>query len=203
MIQTLIFDLGNVLLFFDHNKMIKQLAARLSLEAGETREIIFNEDRLHRFEKGEINSHHIYEELKAHCSTPCSFEEMAFAASDIFTPNMPLIAALDCIKRQNIRLVLLSNTVDMHIEFVRKRFNILDHFDHLILSYEVGCRKPEPAIYKKALRAAECPKESTLFIDDMQENIDAALAVGIPSYHFVDTQAFLTYLKNKQLVPHV
>lgn len=203
MIQTLIFDLGNVLLFFDHNKMIKQMAACLSMSTSRTSEIIFNKKRLHSFEKGEITSRHIFELLLSKSNSSCSYEEMVEAASDIFTPNMPLIAALASFKKQNIRLVLLSNTVDMHIDFVRKKFNVLDHFDHLILSYEVGCRKPEKAIYLKALEVAQCPKESTLFIDDISENIAAAEKVGIPSYRFVDTNAFLEHLRDKQYVFHV
>ena len=203
MIRTLIFDLGNVLLFFDHTKMINQMAKCLSMDPRRAKEIIFNDVHLHRFEKGEISSKHLFEHLQAQSKSSCDYHELLKAGSDIFTPNTPLIAALPSFKKQKIRLVLLSNTVDMHMDFVLKTFSFLSLFDELVLSYKEGFRKPEEGIYLRALEAARCPKESTLFIDDMKENIEGAEKVGIPSYHFVDTKAFFKHLSKKRLMSHV
>ena len=203
MIQTLIFDLGNVLLFFDHKKMILQMAKCLSMAPHRVKEIIFNHEYLQNYEKGQLSSKDLFDLLQAQTNFSCDYHELIQAASDIFTPNLLLISALPALKKQNIRLVLLSNTVDMHINFVKKKYTLLDHFDKLILSYKEGLRKPEEEIYLRALEAARCPKKSTLFIDDMQENIAGAEKVGLPSYHFVDTKAFLSHLKEKHAVSYV
>ena len=203
MIQTLIFDLGNVLLFFDHKKMIIQMAKCLSIKPHRVKEVIFNHGHLHAYEKGQLTTKDLFDFLQAQSPFSCDYHELIHAASDIFTPNLPLISALPALKNQNVRLVLLSNTVDMHIDFVKKKFTLLDHFDKLILSYKEGCRKPEEAIYLRALEAARCPKEAALFVDDMKENIVAAEKAGLPSYHFVNTKQFLEHLSKKQLELHV
>lgn len=202
MIQTLIFDLGNVLLFFDHKKMIVQMAKCLSMDPHRVKEIIFNDTHLHAYEKGKLSSKDLFDLLQAQTDFSCDYHNLLHSASDIFTPNLPLISLLPSFKKQNKRLVLLSNTVDMHIDFVKKKYTLLDHFDELILSYEVGMRKPEEEIYLRAIEAARCPKESALFIDDMKENIDAAEKVGLPSFHFLDTKQFLEHLSKKQLEIH-
>jgi FMN phosphatase YigB (HAD superfamily) len=54
--------------------------------------------------------------------------------------------------RRQVPLFLLSNTNALHIRAIRRKFNILENMDGLILSFEVGATNPESAIYQYALR---------------------------------------------------
>ncbi len=88
--------------------------------------------------------------------------------------------------RSKYRCFLLSNTNAIHAECYNKRLKEnfgIENLDHLMerafYSHDLGCRKPDPEIYLKALELAGIKAEETMFIDDSQENVDAALKLGI------------------------
>ncbi len=88
---------------------------------------------------------------------------------------MALVPAL----KPRYRLLLLSNTNELHaIQFRRQFADTLAHFDGLILSHEVGLRKPCAGIYMHCHKLADCEPSQCLFIDDLPANIDAARACG-------------------------
>ncbi|MFK4070614.1 HAD family hydrolase [Streptomyces sp. NPDC029674] len=65
---------------------------------------------------------------------------------------------------------------------------LLDIADHLVLSCEVGCAKPDPRIYEIALRRTGAEPARTLFIDDVAENVEAARSLGMAGHvHTVHT----------------
>jgi len=100
------------------------------------------------------------------------------AYCDVFTPNKPVIDILRRAK-SSVRLVLLSNTDVLRFSFIQQRFPEVMIFDSLVLSYEVGLMKPQPQIYQLALQSAEAEPEETVFIDDLEENIRPAEALGM------------------------
>jgi putative hydrolase of the HAD superfamily len=53
-----------------------------------------------------------------------------------------------------------------------------------VLSYEVRALKPGPEIYRAALKKAAAPPASCVFIDDMEENIAGAAALGLNTIHY-------------------
>jgi len=81
--------------------------------------------------------------------------------------------------RPKYRLLLLSNTNDLHArQFVPQFQETLAHFDHLVLSHEVGIRKPDPRVYAHCQRLANSGSEECLFIDDLPTNVAAARECG-------------------------
>ena len=60
--------------------------------------------------------------------------------------------------------------------------SIVEAFDEVILSFEVGLRKPDSAIYREALRRVDVEPDRAVFVDDQQEYCDGAAAIGIPTY---------------------
>ncbi|MEV5978283.1 HAD-IA family hydrolase [Streptomyces sp. NPDC052114] len=76
---------------------------------------------------------------------------------------------------------LVSNTwPDLRRRMTEGR--LLDVADHLVLSCEVGCAKPDPRIYGIALRRTATEPGRTLFVDDVTENVEAARALGIAGH---------------------
>jgi epoxide hydrolase-like predicted phosphatase len=86
--------------------------------------------------------------------------------------------------KPNYRLVLLSNTDVKHFAFIRGEFPEMFFFDEYVLSYEVGLMKPDPRIYEIALEKAKARAGECVFIDDLEENIEAAAKMGIHTIHF-------------------
>jgi HAD superfamily hydrolase (TIGR01509 family) len=52
-------------------------------------------------------------------------------------------------------------------------------FDAIVISGEVGLRKPEPEIYRYTARKLDVPAEECVFIDDFSVNVEGAEAVGM------------------------
>ena len=82
------------------------------------------------------------------------------------------------------RTALLSNTGPELIERVRSQRVTSRYFDAMVVSWEVGCCKPDPAIYRLALARLRIPAEETLFVDDRPPNVVGAQAVGMQALLF-------------------
>ncbi len=64
-------------------------------------------------------------------------------------------------------------------------------FDVIVISGEVGLRKPDPAIFELTLSRLGLPAESCVFIDDLEPNVVGAREVGMHAVHFRDTEQAL------------
>ncbi len=87
---------------------------------------------------------------------------------------------------------LLSNTNPQHIlgDLVNKH-SFFNEIAGAVYSYEVHSRKPEPEIFLKACNMAGCSPDEALFIDDMNENIQAAEKLGFKTVHYTDHSVFI------------
>jgi putative hydrolase of the HAD superfamily len=87
-------------------------------------------------------------------------------------------------REQQGRTALLSNGVPDVMSRVRAARPLPDYFDVVVISYEVGCIKPEARIYELCLSALGVAAASALFVDDKRENLDAAEQLGLQVFHF-------------------
>jgi HAD superfamily hydrolase (TIGR01549 family) len=81
-------------------------------------------------------------------------------------------------------LILVSNTNEAHIDFVRANFRVLDYFDHLVFSYKVGSLKPDREIFEHAIAISGHPPEALFYTDDREENVLAAAQLGMCAHQF-------------------
>lgn len=81
------------------------------------------------------------------------------------------------------RVALLSNDSSVLSQKL-ERLGIVDLFDPLIISANIGYMKPAPEAYFAMLNALQLPAEQTVFIDDMPDNVAGAEAVGIRSIRY-------------------
>ena len=82
------------------------------------------------------------------------------------------------------RTAILSNGVPEIMARVRAERDLGSWFDVVVVSYEVGLCKPDPAIYRACLERLGAPAERTLFVDDRTENLRGAESIGLQTYHF-------------------
>jgi HAD superfamily hydrolase (TIGR01509 family) len=106
-----------------------------------------------------------------------------------FTVNQPMVKAVEALEGR-FKRVLLSNTHDLHVRFLRERLPLLARFDGLVLSCEVGHVKPEPEIYRRALEVAQCAPREAAFFDDVSAYVEGARAVGIRARVFTTVERF-------------
>jgi putative hydrolase of the HAD superfamily len=177
-ITTIVFDFGNVLGFFSHRKAAEQLAVYSPLSADDILQRYLDPRLEDDFETGRMSLPAFRDLVRQRCRVTCGDEQLDLAIADMFTRNDEVCALVPALKPR-YRLVLLSNTNELHVRHFRRQFaDTLQHFDALVFSHEVGLRKPYPEIYTRCCELGACTAAQSLFIDDMAANIDAARARG-------------------------
>jgi putative hydrolase of the HAD superfamily len=139
----------------------------------------WNMDLITAFDKGGIPTREFYERIAKAVDVRMSREEFFAIYNDIFWLNAPVLEVLKRVKLTGSKLLLLSNTDPERFGFVRKKFSRILIFDDTILSCELGLAKPEPGIYREAVRRAGCAVDECVFIDDLPENVEAAVKFGM------------------------
>ncbi|MBU1065317.1 HAD family phosphatase [bacterium] len=200
MIRTIFFDLGNVLVTVNKEFAIRELAKLPGISLPLVRQIADSQLEMD-FEQGLLSIDEYMEKL--YRDYGISEQITVESLIDIWQKPfelMPEVCRLLPVLKTQVKLVLLSNTNDLHIRAVRKKTAILDKFDDLVLSYQVKVRKPDEAIYNKALSVAKSCPEECLFIDDLIENVMAARQVGIRSHQYKTIQELHVFLEESGLV---
>lgn len=87
------------------------------------------------------------------------------------------------LQRRGYRTAMLSDVTQYQAEIIRK-MGYYDLFSPLLLSYEIGVKKPNPEAFRILLKTLNLPASSVLFIDDRTENVEAAKKEGIDSIQF-------------------
>lgn len=87
------------------------------------------------------------------------------------------------IKNRVEHVYLLSNYSKASFEHDREMFGFMEHVDGGVISYQVESVKPEPAIYKALIEKYGINPEEAVFLDDVEENLEAAREWGIQTIH--------------------
>jgi len=194
MLKTVYFDLGNVLVFFSYPKMLEQVAHCTGLDAEKIKRLFFDRNLRETYETGQIDSSELYSVFHSISPRSFSFRDFMHALSDIFIPNTALWPIVERLKKEGIRLVLLSNTSDCHFNRIYSDYPICHLFDHKILSYEVGACKPDPLIFEKALAVSNCSPQECFYTDDIPEYIASARKTGLDGELFTDVPTLCSHL---------
>ncbi|MFI0353821.1 HAD family hydrolase [Actinomadura sp. 9N407] len=108
-----------------------------------------------------------------------------------FHPVEPMYDALRAARASGTRTALLSNSWGN--DYPRDLF--ADLFDAVVISCEVGMRKPDERIFHHAVELVGLPAAECVFIDDIEHNITAAAAVGMKTVHHTDVDTTLGELR--------
>ncbi|MBT2210745.1 HAD family phosphatase [Actinomadura sp. NEAU-AAG7] len=114
-----------------------------------------------------------------------------------FAPVEPMYAALRTVRAAGSRVALLSNSWGN--DYPRDLF--ADLFDAVVISSEVGMRKPDEQIFRHALELLGLDPTECVFIDDIDHNIRAATTLGMLGIHHTSTDATVAELRDLGLLP--
>ena len=128
--------------------------------------------------------------LKAYLDATVFYEPRRFSQDDFFgfmlnqsklLPNGALGILEELAASDKFMLGALNNEAN---EYRFKHFGLRGLFKVALSSCYLGLRKPEPAIYRRALDILDGPAERILFIDDRVQNVAGAAAVGMKAIQF-------------------
>jgi HAD superfamily hydrolase (TIGR01509 family) len=200
MIKVIVFDLGNVLIPFDYNRILIRLN---SIKEG-LGDRFYNryKDNYHvhrQYERWELNEEEFLKVMLEWCEHEVNAEEFCHIYSDLFTENEQTTELLPKLK-ESYTLVLLSNTNFIHQKYGWEKYKFLKNFDKLILSHEVGAVKPEEKIYKAVENYTNVEPEAHIFIDDIEEYALGAKQMGWDAIHFKDADQLKFELKQREII---
>jgi len=180
--RCIVFDFGNVIALFDHMVACQRLASlsRPPRDPQDVYERIFTTSLEEDYDCGRLSTAAFVERLRRDLQLEASDEAIAHAWCDIFTPNPAIEEVIVREKRRGTRLVLASNTNELHYQWFSRVFDrVLVLFDEQVLSFRVGARKPAVQFFEACIRAAGRAADQIIYLDDRPDYVTAASALGV------------------------
>jgi putative hydrolase of the HAD superfamily len=193
-IKGVIFDYGRVLAWTQHQEPRAAWERRLGLESGALTRAVHNTHSWIAAQCGTIT-------IDAHWQavglvlrlTPAETSALraAFYAGDVL--NVELMGCIERLRASGLRVGLLSN-FSADLRTMLAQHGLLQHFDALAISAEIGVMKPAAAAYQAVLTLLGLEAHTCIFIDDVSANVTAAQALGIHGIRFEDNASCLAAL---------
>ena len=189
MIDLFVFDLGNVILPFNHLQIVPKLRGHCANGRFSEEEIFrymfdFEKGLINRYEEGRMSSLEFFLVLRDRYGLELDFEQFKEIWNNIFWDNQEVNEIIAYLKARGFTLLLLSNTNELHFCHILEQYPIVHLFDDWILSFEVGAKKPEQRIFQSIFEKADVLPEKVFYIDDVAEYIEAARRMGIKGHVF-------------------
>ncbi|MBN1397875.1 MAG: HAD family phosphatase [Bacteroidetes bacterium] len=184
-INTVLFDLGNVIVYIDFNSFWRELGffrmeEILPFKKGYSSLTL-------KYETGNIATDEYLNGLRIVFQDKFTNEQIEQAFSSII--KQPVEGMADIVKRvsANCQTALVSNTNEIHYKQSLIKLDGLKSFQKHYLSYQLKVMKPSGDFYDFIIKDQGIPAHDMLFIDDIEENVEAAKKTGIQSVLFTGT----------------
>ena len=184
MIEVVYFDLGKVIVDFDHSRAAQELLKVTPLSLKEAMAVLSDGELVSEYETGRLSSQQHYRKVCRRLQMEVSIEKFRELWGSMFLPEPLLSESFLQDLKKRYRLMLLSNTNEIHFDFVIQNYPILRMIEERLLSYQAGCMKPQTRIFELAIKKAGVAPENIFFTDDRPENIQAAQRAGIQALLF-------------------
>jgi epoxide hydrolase-like predicted phosphatase len=183
-IRAICWDFGGVIVrTFDRSDR-ERWERRLGLAPYDLERLVFNGEMGIRASIGKATTEDVFRSVGERFSL--SAPDSDALARDFFAGDradedlIRLIRSL----RPTYKTGLISNAWPELRGWISDLWGFADAFDHMSISAELGLMKPEPPIYHHALHALGVAPEQTVFLDDFEENVLAARALGMHAIRF-------------------
>jgi putative hydrolase of the HAD superfamily len=182
--RAIIFDIGRVLIRVNISRAMDGMASGLTLTPQEVWSAIEKDPRWLDWQEGRISPRDWHLHVTKRLGASLTFEQFSEVWNRALDPN-PIHSESFLEKlSKNYRLALLSNTDPIHMSHEEARFPFFRFFPNRIYSYRVGASKPNPVIYREALRACKVRAEEAVYIDDIAAYAEAAQRLGMTGIVF-------------------
>jgi glucose-1-phosphatase len=183
-LRAIIFDIGRVLVRIDVARAMQGLAAGSSLSPPELWTAIEKDPRWHDWQEGRISPRDWYLHPANRLGGNFTFEQFSEVWNRVLDPT-PIHEDTFFEKLSKCyRLALLSNTDPIHVRHMEGAYSFFSFFPVRIYSCAVGASKPDPIIYREALRALKVQAQEAIYIDDIAAYVEAAQRLGMGGIQF-------------------
>ncbi|HSY76170.1 MAG TPA: HAD family phosphatase [Bacteroidia bacterium] len=189
-ITTIIFDLGGVLFDIDYSLTQQAFIALGAKDFQQQYSQQMQHGVFDEFEKGKVSPAY-FREVVLKWLPANSTEQQVDNAWNALLIGFPK-EKVELVKRlrNKYRIFLLSNTNDIHLPAVMQMMEkehgkgiMRQMFHKEYYSCRMGMRKPDAVIYEHVIKENSLNPSSTLFVDDLIQNVNAAAGIGIQTLH--------------------
>ena|GEM_PF-78628 len=199
-VKAFLFDLGNVLVRFDHMAAARKITEGTGAAPEKLFEMFFESPLVVEHDTGRISTQQFYEEVSRHIGMKIPYERFLEVWNDIFVADEAMSRLVGRLLEE-YPCYLISNTNRPHFEYLRRFCPVLERLNGWILSYEVGHLKPNPAIYHRALEIARLPPSEIFYVDDRDDLIQAAHSMGFQTHRFGGYEGLAAALEARGISP--
>ncbi|MDO9257892.1 MAG: HAD family phosphatase [Bacteroidales bacterium] len=191
-IKNIIFDLGGVLLNINPLLSLLELEKLSGISQGELISKLASEQIFEKFDTGRLNPAQFRSDLRKILNRNPGDSEIDRIWNKLILDIPPHRVKLLQELRNNYKVFMLSNTNSTHFDHYTREFleiygfNLVDLFDRVFVSHEIGIHKPDAGIYTYVLEHANLDAQETVFFDDSLANIEAAELLGIRGIQITD-----------------
>jgi glucose-1-phosphatase len=199
-LRAIIFDIGRVLIKVEAAAAVERLGPSHSLSPEEAWSSLQKDPRWRDWQEGRMSPRDWHLHVGKRLGTSLSFDQFEEAWNAALDPD-PIHdnAFLEKLSK-HYRLALLSNTDPIHVDHMEATYDFFQFFPARIYSCEVGASKPNPLIYREALRACKVVAEEALYIDDVPVFVEAAQRLGMSGIPFQSPEQLVADLRTHGVV---
>jgi len=185
-LRAVIFDIGRVLIRVDIRRVKSALARGLPFTPEELWSAVEKDPRWPDWQEGRMSPRDWHLHLCKRFHLSLDFEQFKSVWNSALDPEPIHKASLFARLSKNHRLGLLSNTDPIHVEKLESSYDFFAYFPKTVRTYScsVGASKPDPLIFREALRACKVRAEESVYVDDILAYVEAARRLGFTGIHF-------------------
>lgn len=188
-VKNIVFDLGGVIVTLDQPQAVRRFEELGVKNAAQLLDPYTQTGIFGDLEIGKIGTDTFRRELSKLAGRELTYQDCCYAWQGYVgeVPERNLVA-LDKLRREGYRLILLSNTNPFMMEFILSgRFDgkgrsLAQYVDTMYLSYQMKVMKPDEIFFRRVLMSEKIIPSETLFVDDGPRNVAAASQIGIRTF---------------------
>lgn len=187
MIKAIIWDLEGVIARTKDENITVKIAKRLNIPVEKLDHVLFS-DFHNRVDSGELSQDDFWAFIVRSVGLPPDRKKLIEnILQEILFVDQLVVSDIQQYRRK-YKTVLLSNFSEVLRPMLEDLWQVDKIFDEIIISCEVHMIKPDPRIYRYALKQLECEAYEAIFIDDKASNVESARAVGLHTFQFTGRQ---------------
>jgi HAD superfamily hydrolase (TIGR01509 family) len=185
-LRAIIFDIGRVLVRVDTRQAQLGLTKGLAFTPEELWSAIEKDPRWPDWQEGRMSARDWHQNLCTRLGISLNFEQFTEVWNSALDPNPIHPDRLFESLSKSYHLGLLSNTDPIHVAYLESAYGFFRYFPKLVRIYScsVGTSKPDPLIFREALRACKVRAEEAVYIDDIPAYAEAARSLGCTGIQF-------------------
>ncbi len=188
-------DLGNVVVRVDFQPFFSWVSQTGKFPNPEDYQFFLRSSLFYDFEFGQIPRDDFYRRSKDLLGFSAGRDEFEEKFCAIFPGLVP---GIESVFEESGPVFCLTNTNEIHLEYIQKNFPILERFQTIFSSFDLQKRKPYPGIYREVAKRLECDPRDILFFDDVEANVVGAKRAGLEAQLFQGVEPLLQQVKDFQ-----